>query len=178
MYKIFGLVLSLFVTLSAHADDVRDFQKVNSNKAIVSIETEDKDGTQAAAYLDGAENPQFINMLLDDSQSRLSLLKQTLEMEHCQKISATPDGWIDGCGAVEVTEIIRTSFGRGGWMEGASGYTFFVGFRSAGTGHYFESTHMVTFTEHVVANTDANMKYLGSVTKTLELGKIVKLPVQ
>ncbi|WP_413613303.1 hypothetical protein [Bdellovibrio sp. HCB-110] len=176
MNKVLGLFLPFLIALSASASESRVFQKTNSNSASVKIETESKEGTQAAVYVDGEENAQFINMLLDDPSSRLSVLRGQIEQEHCQTNSATPDGWIEGCGGVEVTEVVRTAFGRGGWMQGGATYTFFVGFRTAGTGHIFESSYMVNFSEEVDADVDQDMKYLGSVTKKLVLGKIVRLP--
>lgn len=178
MNKVFGLFLPFLIALSAHAGDVRTFKKINSNSASVRIETEAKEGIQAASYLDGVENAQFINMLLDDPQSRLSILKRELEMENCGTTSTQPDGWIPGCGGVELTGTVRTSFGRGGWMEGGSAYTFFVGFRFAGTGHFFDASHMVTFTEGVIAEVDSDMNYAGFITKSLALDKIVALPIQ
>ncbi|WII71892.1 hypothetical protein QJS83_15620 [Bdellovibrio sp. 22V] len=176
MHKVLGFLVPLFFVFSAHADDVRTFSKLGPNTALVKIDTEDKEGTQAAMYIDGIENQEFITMMLADPTSSLSILRKQIETENCPDEVPTPEGHIPGCGEVEFTPIVQTAFGRGGWMEAAATYTFFVGFRFEGTGHYFESTHMVSFSERAEAQVDDNMDYLGVVLKTLNLEKIVPLP--
>jgi|GEM_PF-615687 len=176
MRSFLGLLISFFLTLPAFATEQRQFQKVDANTAVVKIITEERDSTQVANYIDAQENAQYLLMLLADHQSKLSLLMKQIQQDNCGTTTEAPDGWIDGCGGAEITDFVRTSFGRGGWMEAGAGYTFFVGFRSAGTGRFFESTYMVTFFEHGVADVDQNGEYLGSITKDLTFGTVTKLP--
>ncbi len=175
MKSVLVLLCCSFVSIIAHAES-RTFTKVDANHASVKIVTDEADGTQAASYVDAAENKQFIAMLLADSTSNLSKIKYDLETAHCDAHSTPDDSWNPTCGGVELTDYVLTSFGRGGWMEAGAGYTFFVGFRDDGTGHFFNSEYMVVIGEDATANTNESGEYAGSVTKTLSLSTITKLP--
>ena len=175
MKKTLVAVLSL-VMMNSFAQESRSYLKLSASEAKVTIQTEETDSTQGAVYLDGIENERFIQDLLKDKNSDLAKLKAKIEMDNCDKVSTEENSWIDGCGEVELSEPVRTSFGRDGWTGGFAGYTFFVGFRSDGTGRYLESTHMVTIYEGTDAQTNENGDYSGVVEKTLSLGKITELP--
>ncbi|WP_415063973.1 hypothetical protein [Bdellovibrio sp.] len=170
-------LLPLLFSLNSQATEQRTFTKLGPDSALVKIVPESSDTPQAATYVDGNENVAFIEMMLADPQSSLAQTKQQLEMENCGETSTSPDGWIPSCGRVELTSFVRTSFGRGGWMEAGAGYTFFVGFRFAGSGHFFESRYMATLREDVIADVDEQMQYQGSLSKNLGLEKIVILPL-
>lgn len=171
------VVLLVSLSLSAHAIEPKKILKTGANSATVRIETEEKDGTQVAAYIDASEMPEFIQIMLNDPTSELSKIKRELEMENCQETSTTPDGYIPQCGAVEWTDLVQTSFGRGGWMSAGAAYTLFVGFRFDGTGRFFESTHMVVLSESAEAVVDSDMNYTGFITKDLRLEKAERLPL-
>ena len=175
MKKTLVAVLSL-VMMNSFAQESRSYTKLSASEAQVTIKTEETDSTQGAVYLDGIENERFVQDLLKDKNSELAKLKAKIEMDNCGELSTEENSWIDGCGEVELTEAIRTSFGRGGWTGGFAGYTFFVGFRSDGTGRYFDSTHMVTIYEGTEAQTTEEGDYSGIVEKILSLGQITELP--
>lgn len=170
-----ALILSL-VMANAMAQDSRTYTKVSSSKAIVTINTPDEDSVQAAIYLDGAENEKFIQDLLKDKNSELAKLKAKLELENCGEVSTDDNAWIDGCGEVHISDAVNTDFGRSGWMGGFSGYSFFVGFRSDGTGRFLSSNHLVQIFESTEALVDTEGEYTKTVEKTLSLGKIIELP--
>lgn len=178
MKKLMLVLTCLVVSTVAHAES-RTFKKVSAEKATVKILPDGgaDSGVQAAEFVDAQENDQFIKMLLADPTSTLAKLRTQIEKETCEGATSTPENpWIDGCGEVEVTNSVQTSFGRGGWMGAGAGYTFFVGFRNDGTGHFFEASHMFTITEDVSADVNDEGEYIGSVTKDLSFGKLTKLP--
>lgn len=178
MKKILLVLACLAVSVAAQAES-RTFKKVSAEKATVKILPDGgaESGVQAAEFVDAQENDEFIKMLLADPTSSLAKLRTQIEKETCEGATSTPENpWIAACGEVEVTRGVQTSFGRGGWMGAGAAYTFFVGFRNDGTGHFFEATHMFTIAEDVGADVNEEGDYLGSVTKELSLGKIVKLP--
>lgn len=160
---------------AAKSDEVRTYKKLNSSQAEVVIQTVEQDSTQAAAYIDGKENQQFVNDLLKDKNSLLYKLKHDIELENCDRNSTSESSWIPGCGEVTMTERVRTSFGRGGWDSGGSAYTFFMGFTEDGTGHFFDVSHMVTISESVLAETTSQGDYAGKIIKTLNFGKITRI---
>lgn len=174
--KCFAIFSILFLTLSAQAEQ-RTFEKTSPASANVKIISDDPDAVQAAQFVDAAENNMFVEIMLKDKNSPLSEIRKKLELENCHEESSD-GGWIDQCGQVEITDSIQTYFGRGGWMSAGAAYTFFVGFRHDGTGRYFSSAYMVTITEDVEANTNEDMSYNGSLTKSLNLKDAVKLPTQ
>jgi hypothetical protein len=169
---VFAFVL---FSISAGADEVRTYKKLNSSQAEVVIQTVEQDSTQAAAYVDGLENEQFVNDLLKDKNSLLYKLKHDIEIENCDHASTTESSWIPGCGEVTLTARVRTSFGRGGWDAGGAAYTFFIGFTEEGTGHFFDVSHMVTISESVLAQTNSAGDYSGKIIKTLNFGKITRI---
>lgn len=177
-------ILGLFVlalSLSAHADtEKREYKKVNANEAVVTITTEETDGTQAAVYVDAAENKKFIEELLKDPKSKLAQAVSDLEMSTCGANSTPENPWIDGCGEVTITDAVRTSFGRGGWMSAGAGYTFFVGFTSDGSGRFFDVSYMVTISEGAEAQVkgDDSFEYSGVVLKSLSLDKVEFIGVE
>lgn len=173
------LLCSLFLSLSsfAFADETRTYEKVSEVDALVTIQTEETDGTQAAMYVDGKENDRFVQEMLKDKTSPLSEVKKQIEMEMCQETSTDDRGWIDGCGEVTITEMVRTSFGRGGWMSAGASYTFFMGFTQDGTGRFFDVSHMVTIEEMTEAQVDEQDKYNGFVKKFLSLSSIKETKV-
>lgn len=171
---IFGGLLVL--CSGAWAGETRSFLKVDAERALVKIQAEDRQAVQAAAYADGAENDQFVRMLLEEPASRMSLLRKQIEDQNCEAEAARFDGWIDDCGIIEWTPAVQTSFARGGWMAAAAQYTFFVGFRHAGTGRMFDVTHMVVLQEDVTADVVDEMAPTGSLTKELSVVKILRLP--
>ncbi|MNL46508.1 hypothetical protein D3C87_1692270 [compost metagenome] len=61
-------------------------------------------------------------------------------------------------------------------MDAGAQYTFFVGFREVGTGHFFETYYFAVIKEDVVANVDDNDEYAGSFRKNLSLVKILAIP--
>lgn len=177
MKKVLLFASTVFFFSAAHAE-TRDFKKVDSQSAKVLITTDDRDYVQAAQYLDGQENQQLITMLLADPDSRLSKIKAAIELDICGTNSTPEEPWIDQCGQVEFSDLVQTSYGRGGWAEGYADYTFFVGFRSDGTGMMLESLYTVEITESVVANIDNDGTYTGTVEKKLGIGQVMRLPTQ
>jgi hypothetical protein len=164
----FAVVSTLIFTSTSFAADKRVFSKINADEAEVKITTESTDTPQAAMYVDGVENKEFISMMLSDAKSQLATLAAKIAKESCD-----PD---DKCGDVELTSTVLTAFNRGGWQEGHGERTFFVGFRYYGSGLEFSSSHMVTFSEDVVANVDQNDEYVGTIKKSLKLIRVVAIP--
>ena len=162
------VISSLIFSSLSYAADKREFSKVNADEAAVKITTEDTSTPQAAMYVDGVENAQYISMMLADPKSQLAILAAKIAKESCD-----PD---DKCGDVELTNTVMTAFNRGGWQEGHGERTFFVGFRFYGSGLEFTSSHMVTFAEDVVADVDQNDDYVGTIRKTLKLIRVVAIP--
>jgi hypothetical protein len=160
----------------ALAETSKKFEQVSDIAALVTIKTEEQDGTQAAVYVDASDNTQFIQEMLKLQGSPLAELKKKIELENCEQTSTPENDWIDGCGQVVITEEVRTSFGRGGWMSAGAGYTFFVGFLSDGSGRFFDATHMVTIFENCEAQMkDGTFEYNGIVLKSLSLEGIKEL---
>ncbi|MGZ3789342.1 MAG: hypothetical protein ACXVLQ_12515, partial [Bacteriovorax sp.] len=120
--------LSLCLSMNLYAAEKRTYTKLNSTEAQVDIVTEEQASIQAATYVDGKENERFIKDVMKDKNSPLYKLKLAIEKENCETNSTPDQSWIEGCGEVTITKEVRTSFGRGGWSSGGSGYTFFVGF--------------------------------------------------
>jgi hypothetical protein len=175
MRALLSVILFALISSAAHAEEKRTYKKVSSSQATVTIKTEEQDGTQVAIYTDGQENAQFIQDLLKDKNSKLYQVKQEIEKANCGEFSSDDNPHIPGCGEVTVTNEVRTSFGRGGWASCGSGYTFFMGFTSEGTGRFFDVSHMVTITEYAEAVTKDNGDYAGSIIKTLDLAKVVDI---
>ncbi len=169
-----ALIVLSYATLSM-ADEIRTYKQVSGTNALVTIKTDETDGTQAVVYVDAQENDRFVKEMLKNKKSPLAELKKQIELENCETTSTDDNPWIDACGEVHITDMIRTSFGRGGWMSAGAGYTFFVGFRSDGTGHFFDATHMVVIEEVVEAEMDDDMNYKGIVNKHLSLSGIKAL---
>lgn len=171
----------LFVLLSissvAQATEIRQFAKTSADAAQVTIQTEEQEGVQAAAYVDAQENEQFIKMLLEDPTSRLSELKKSIENQICETPAERHGDWIDGCGAVELTPAVQTSFTRGGWMYADAQYTFFVGFRHEGTGHMFDASHLVVISEQVTVELDESQQ-AKQIKKYLAVDRVVRFPVE
>ena len=170
------LVLS-YATLSIADESIetRTYKQISETDALVIIKTEEQDGTQAASYVDGAENNRFVKEMLKNKKSPLAELKKKIELEICETTSTEENNWIEACGEVTITEMVRTSFGRGGWMSAGASYTFFVGFTHDGTGHFFEVTHMVKIEEMVEAEMDTDMNYKGIINKHLSLSGISEM---
>jgi hypothetical protein len=170
----FSLSAQLFAN-SEELEEIRTYKKTGATTAEVLIQNAD---TQAAMYIDGNENAQFISELLEDSQSPLSKLAKEIQDEMCGDMTDEEDMPLDySCGYVDLSNTVMTSYGRGGWMSAGASYTFFMGFRHAGTGRFFESTHMITIHESVEATVDENYEPNGEMVKYLEFGKIKKLEV-
>lgn len=177
MKSLLTFIILSSLSFGVHAEvEKRTFKKVSEKAALVTIQTEETDGTQAAGYVDGHENAEFIKMLLKDKNSELSKLKKSIELENCETTSTDENKWIDGCGEVTFTPEVNTAFGRGGWMSGGANYTFFVGFTSDGTGHFFTATHMVTFSEDCEAQVNEQYEYNGIVLKQMVLENIKVVP--
>lgn len=176
MSKIPVILTALFLTLSAHAEQ-RVFTKTGPTSASVKITPDNPEYVQAAEYVDAAENDAFLQMMLKDKNSPLANIRKQLELENCEKESSDGE-WIDGCGQVEFTNYVQTSFGRGGWMSADAAYTFFIGFRHDGTGSYFDASYMVTIIEDVEADKKEDMSYSDTLTKILILKNTTKLPTQ
>lgn len=174
--KWFFLSLIL-VSSSLLAEEKRSYKKLSPEQAEVVITTQEQESTQASTYVDGAEVGRFLSELFLDEHSRLFELKRQIEWENCHEKSSHESNQIPGCGSVEWTPWVMTSFGRGGWDISAASYTFFIGFRSEGTGRFFDGSAMVTLTEDVQAQTTPEGQYTGSVLKELELGKITRIPI-
>lgn len=158
------------------AETTKKYEQASDISATVTINTEEQDSTQAAMYVDASDNKQFIQEMLKLQGSPLAELKKKIELENCEQTSTPGNDWIDGCGQVVITEEVRTSFGRGGWMSAGAGYTFFVGFMSDGSGRFFEATHMVKIFEDCEAQTKEDTgEYNGVVLKLLSLEGIKEL---
>lgn len=158
------------------AETTKSYEQISDIAATVTIKTEEQDGTQAAVYVDASDNKQFIKEMLKLEGSPLAELKKKIELANCEQTSTPENDWIDGCGQVVITEEVRTSFGRGGWMSAGAGYTFFVGFLSDGSGRFFDATHMVTIFENCEAQTkDETGEYNGTILKLLSLEGIKEL---
>jgi len=169
-------LLLAYSSFALAAPESRSFEQQSDIAALVTIKTEETDATQAAAYVDAKENKQFIKEMLKMEGSPLAELKRKIEMDNCEQTSTPENDWIDGCGQVVITDEIRTSFGRGGWMSAGAGYTFFVGFMSDGTGRFFDATHMVTIFENCEAQTvEGTGDYNGTILKYMSLEGIKEL---
>ncbi len=172
---ILGLLV-LTISNGIQAEETRTYEKNSNVQATVTIKTEETDSTQAAAYVDAKENEAFIKELLADPTSPLAKIKKEIELENCEANSTPDNSWIDGCGEVTVTDFVRTSFGRGGWMSAGAGYTFFIGFTSDGSGRFFSTTHMISIFEDVEAQVNPeSFDYNGITLKILTLDEIKKL---
>lgn len=75
------LYLFLMSNSIAHSsvNEMRIYNKVNPKTAVISIQTEEKESTQAANYLDGKENERFIAELVNDKNSDLYKIKMKKE---------------------------------------------------------------------------------------------------
>lgn len=176
--KIILLALVVVMSFNAQAFEKRTYTKISSSEAQVKIETEQKDFTQAATYLDGQENAKFIQDMLNDNKSILYKLKSDIEKENCQQLSSPNKSLIENCGEVTLTREVRTSFGINNWMSGGGTYTFFVGFTNTGSGKYFDVSHMVTISERAEAQTLRDGRYSGVIVKSLYLVKIKSIDEQ
>lgn len=170
---ILGLTLSNFAF--AEQETTYTYKKVDSNTSSVLIDTHTEEINQAAIFVDGSYNKKFVEELLKDKKSELSQLKKKIELENCEQESTEENPYIDGCGEVELTAMVQTSFGRGGWASAGAAYTFFVGFRNHGTGRFFNSTHMITITENVEAVSNDGEEFKGIFINTLNLTSVKKL---
>lgn len=175
MKKMWFACVIFQLASTAFAADHRTFQKLGADSAQVLIKTSAA-AVQAADYVDGVENSQFLNMMKSDAKSTLSQLVRKLEMDYCGENSSSPDGWIPFCGRIEMAKEVQTSFARGGWMEAGGSYSVFVGFREAGTGKELTMSHLFVFDEEVLAEVDSNGTFLGRLKKTLKYQKILVLP--
>lgn len=157
-----ALILGLLVlTISSHAQaESRAYKKISSSEAVVTIHTDETDGTQAIFYTDGSSNDQFLQDLLADKSSDFYKAAQAIVLENC-------GGEESDCGEVTLTDSVRTGFGRGGWMEAGSAYTSFLGFTHNGTGRFFGVDYQIEVIEDVVAQVNADYEYSGVVIKTL-----------
>ncbi|MBY0415535.1 MAG: hypothetical protein K2Q18_15285 [Bdellovibrionales bacterium] len=173
-----SIILGLMILsiASVHATESREYKKVSSTEAVVKIQTEEQDGTQAAAYVDAQENKKFIADLRKDKNSALAKLISEIELANCETNSTEENPWIDGCGQVIITDSVLTSFGRGGWASAGAGYSYFIGFQSDGSGRFFESDYILTIYESVEAQAKDDGNYAGFVLKTLSFDNILKLP--
>lgn len=167
---LLGLVISM--SFNALAFEKRTYTKINSSEAQVKIETEQKDFTQVENYLDGLENTKFIQDMLNDKKSILFKLISEIEIENCHQPVIANKLLTGDCGEVTLTKEVRTSFGVSNDMSGGGTYTFFVGFTNAGSGKYFDVSHMVTISERAEAQTLKDGRYSGVVLKSLYLVKI------
>jgi hypothetical protein len=165
----------MFFSFAAYTKEMRTYKKLNSSQAEVVIQTEEQDATQAAAYVDAKENVQFVSDLMKDKKSLLYKLKREIEIENCNTTSTDETSHIPTCGEVEMTKMVLTSYGRGGWDSGGASYAFFIGFREEGTGHFFDTSHIVTISESVLAQTDSEGRYSGKIMKTLNFGTITRI---
>jgi len=165
MKTLAAFILGLSLSITSYASESLE----------VTIKLEEDGYGQAAVYVNAELNDSFVQKLLTDKDSRLNQLKSELEMEACGENSTATKTWIDGCGEVEVTSAVQTAFGRGGWADAGAAYTFFIGFRNAGTGRFFEATHMITISESVEAVMKEDGEFAGKFLKTLKLETIKKL---
>lgn len=175
-----AIILGLLVlSFAAHADESagnRSYKKISSVEAVVTITEESTEGTQAAIYVDGIESNRFIADLVADQNSPLAKAVKAMEMENCDETSTEPLGYIERCGSVEITNSVQVSFGRGGWASAGQSSVYFVGFRSDGTGNYFNSDYMIKVSESVEAQTDENGEFNGTLLKVYSLDKVTQLP--
>lgn len=169
------LLLSSFALNGHAAAEKRVITKLSSSQLRVKIETEERQSTQAASYVDARENVNFINFMLKDKMSSLGKLKIQIEKDFCSFDLSPERERVEGCGEVTLTKEVRTSFARSGWMSGVATYTFFIGFTADGSGRHFYATHMVTFSENAEAQVNREGAYMGIVLKTIEMGKITEL---
>lgn len=168
-----GLIFfSIFTSAFADQDVKKTYSKVAADKVEVLIEA--GDSVQAASFIDREETEKFLKGMLKDKNSKLSQLKSKLEIENCDTNSNDEESWIEGCGEVELTPFVQTSYGRGGWASAGAGYSFFVGFRSDGTGRFFEANYLVNFYESVEAIGEGE-NFDGKYLKTLELTSVKKI---
>jgi hypothetical protein len=170
-------MLSAFIFNIAMADESYKltYTKLDADNAQVLIETGANGESQAAVLVNGDYNQKFLDEMLKDKNSKLSKLKAQIEIENCEENSTDENPYIDGCGEVQITNSVETSFGRGGWASAGAGYSFFVGFRNSGSGRFFEATYLVNFSEGVEAIGGANDEFDGTFLKTLSLNSIKKL---
>lgn len=173
--KSFLSILVLTMSVNVFASETREYKKQSATEATVTINTEETDGTQAAAYTDSKENDTFIEALLKDGKSPLYKLARDLEFENCETNSTPEKPYIDDCGEVTITPAVRTFFGRGGWQNATAGYSFFIGFTQAGSGRFFGVSHMITIYEESDAQLKLDGEYSGIVIKTLSLVKVLKI---
>lgn len=157
-----ALILGLLaLTISSHAQaESRVYKKISSSEAVVTIHTDETDGTQAVIYTDGSNNEEFIQDLLADKSSDFYKAAKAIILENCGEDETD-------CGEVTLTDSVRTGFGRGGWMEAGSVYTSFLGFTHNGSGRYFGVDYQIEVTEDVVAQVNENYEYSGVVLKNL-----------
>ena len=171
------ILATLLFAQTAFAEESKKFEMVSDMAALVTIQT-DEEAIQAAGWIDGSDNQQFIDELLRLEGSALIKLKKQIELENCETNSSPDNSWIDGCGEVTITREVRTSFGRGGWASAGAGYTFFVGFTSDGTGRFFNSSHMVTLLEDIEAQTNEEGDFNGTLFKYVSLSNIQEVKTQ
>lgn len=145
-------------------------RRIDEKHFTLSIFTPKEEGVQAAAYVNANELPQVINLLLQDPSSDLSKAKREIEEKECPGVPSQEVGV--ECGRVQFTSAVQTSFGRGGWMDGAGIWTFFVGFRENGTGHFFDAQYGVEMSETVSAQVDKDGVYTGELVKEYGLKRI------
>jgi len=170
--KILLLGLVILMSFNALAFEKRTYTKINSSEAQVKIETEQKDFTQVENFLDGRENGKFIQDMLKDKKSILHKIISDIEIDNCQQPIIANKSVTEDCGEVTLTKEVRTSFGISNGMSGGGTYTFFVGFTNAGSGRYFDVSHMVTISERAEAQTSKDGRYSGVVLKSLYLVKV------
>ena len=168
MKNSFVLFLLLMFSTESQAAIKRQYKKVGPTKAQVQIQTDEGNSTQATTYLDAFENKQFIHDLLNDKKSSLYKIANIIQQSNCGKFQ-------EGCGQITVTDEVKTSYWREGWMSGGTTYTFFVGFTNEGSGHYFDVSYMVTISESVNAQVKNDGSYAGTVIKNYSLVNIIKL---
>ena len=177
MKLLMTMILGLTFSTGAFADqDISySYKKVNSKSAIVDIDTHTEDTTQAIFFIDSEHNNKFLAELMEDKNSEIYKIKKEIEQEMCGDEGSADAVELNDCGEVELTEYVQTSFGRGGWASAGAGYTLFMGFRHRGTGRFFESSHMIHFSESVEAVGYDGEDFKGRYIKTLNLDSIKKL---
>lgn len=171
MKNIF-LFLCLVMTYEAlaSATDLRIYKRIDSFQSQVFITPEYQSEIQASSYTDGKENKRFIDDLFRDDSSLLFKLKQQIKSTNCPEIAGADD-----CGEVEATDLVMTSFARGGWDICGAVYSFFLGFRHSGSGRFFTVSYLISVSEEVEAQTDASGEFTGTLIKTLNLGHITPI---
>lgn len=173
MKLLAALAISFLVT-AANASETRVFTKTSATTATVTISGKDIEN-QAANYIDNEEFEQFVTMMMADPQSPLAKLVKSIEQEYCNETAEVPGGYIGACGSIHFSKSVVTSFGRGGWMSAAATHSFFVGFRSDGTGRFLESSHLVHVNESVEAQVDKDFEFTGVMIKTYSQPSITDL---